>query len=115
MFFRNNQYVGINCTIYCIAVSCKEIINDLPTEEIQNKYNKPTWIINLENSNDRIRREIAHTQVVIECKNTKLHTKHQTSLLHRLKKKYENSKMIILTTKLNVLKQELKSKVQRRI
>ena len=99
----------MNCTIYCIAISCKEIINDLPAGEIQNKkYNKPKWIVNF-------RREIAHTQVVIECKNTKLHTKHQTSLLHRLKKKYANSKMIILTTKLSVLKQELKSRVQRRI
>ena len=27
----------INCTIYCIAISCKEINNDLPTGEIQNK------------------------------------------------------------------------------
>ena len=91
------------------------MINDLPTGEIQNKkYNKPKWIVNLENSIDRIRREIAHTQVVIECKITKQYTKHQTFLLHRLKKKYGNSKMITLTTKLSVLKQELKSKVEKR-
>ena len=41
------------------------------------------------------------------------YTKHQTSLLHRVKNKYENSKMITLTTKLNILKQELKSKVEK--
>ena len=56
-----------NCTIYCIAISCKEIIDDLPTGEIQNKYNTPKWIVNLENSVERIRQEIAGTQVVIEC------------------------------------------------
>ena len=49
-------------------------------------------IVNLVNSIKRIRRKIAQTQVVIECKNTK--QKHQKFLLHRLKKKYGNSKMI---------------------
>ena len=59
----------INCTIYCIAISCKEICNDLPTGKIQNKkYNKPEWIVNLENSIERIQREMADKQVVIECK-----------------------------------------------
>ena len=77
------------------------------------KYNKLKRIGNLENSIKRIQREIAHTQVVIECKNTKQHPKHQTSLLHRVKKKYGNSKMITLTTKLSILKQELKSKVEK--
>ena len=77
------------------------------------KYNKPKWIITLENSIERVRREIAHTQVVTECKNTKQSTKHQTSLLHRLEKKYGNSKMITLTTKLSTLKQELTSKVEK--
>ena len=91
-------------TIYCITILCKEIINDLPTGEMRNKrYNQPKWIVNFENSIERFRREIAHTQVVIECKNTKQSTKHQASLLHRLKKKYGNSKMITLITKLTIV------------
>ena len=103
-----------NSTIYCITVSCKEIISDLPTKEIQNKkYNKPKWIVNFENSIKIVWREIAHTQVVSECKTTKQSTKHQPSLLHRLKTKNGNIKMITFTTKLSILKLELKSKVKK--
>ena len=63
---------------------------------------------------ERIQQKIAHMQVGIQCKNIKQYIKYQTSLLHRLKKKYGNSKMITFTTKLSILKQELKSKVEKR-
>ena len=53
----------INCTIYSIAISCKEIMDDITTPKQENtnrKQEKPKWIVNLENNLERIRTEIAH-------------------------------------------------------
>ena len=72
----------INCTI-----SCKEIMDDITTPKQGNtnrKYEKPKWIVSLEINIERIRTEIAHVQVIINCKNKGKFTKHQNTILHRL-------------------------------
>ena len=99
----------INCTICSIAVSCKELNDDVTTTE-KRKNEPPKWITSIENSINRIRKLIAHIQVVIKCKKECQFTKHQKTLLQMLKKKFGNSKMSTLETKLALLKKELKSK-----
>ena len=57
----------INCTIYSIAISCKELNNDVSTTE-KRKNEPPKWITSIENNINRIRKLIARIQVVIKCK-----------------------------------------------
>ena len=69
----------INFTIYSIAISCKEIMDDITTPKQENtsrKQEKTKCIVNLENNIERIRTEIAHIQVIINCKNKGKFTKH---------------------------------------
>ena len=99
----------INCAIYCIALTCKELNNDVRTSE-KRKNGPPKWITFIESSINRIRKLISYVQVVIKCKRESTFTKHQKTLLHKLEKKFGNSKMSTLETKLTSLKQELKSK-----
>ena len=72
----------INCTIYSIAISCKEIMDDITTPKQENtnrKQEKPKWIVNLENNIERIRKETAHVVVIISCKKKgKFTPKHYT-------------------------------------
>ena len=106
----------INFTIYSIAISCKEIMDDITTPKQENtnrKQEKPKWIVNLENNIERIRTEIAHIQVIINCKKKGKFTKRQNTILHRLTKKYGNTKMRTLETKLALLKQDLRSKSEK--
>ena len=99
----------INFTIYCIALTCKELNNDVRTSE-KRKNELPKRITSIESSINRIRKLISHVQVVTKCIRGSTFTKHQKILLHTLKKKFANSKMSTLETKLTSLKQELKSK-----
>ena len=99
----------INCAIYCIALTCKELNNDVRTSE-KRKNGPSKWITSIESSINRIRKLISYVQVVIKCKRESTFTKHQKTLLHTLKKKFGNNKMSTLETKLTSLKQELKSK-----
>ena len=80
----------INCKIYSIAISCKEIMDDITTPKQENtnqKQEKPKWIVNLENNRDRIRTEIAHVQVIKNLKNKGKFRKQQNTILHRPTKK----------------------------
>ena len=106
----------INCIIYSIAISCEEIMDDVTTPKQGNtnrKQEKPKWIVNLKNNIGRIRTEIAHVHVIINCKNKGKFTKYQNPIFHRVKKKIGNTKMRILEIKLALLKQNLKSKSEK--
>ena len=103
----------INGTIYSIAISCKEIMDDITTLKQENtnwKHEKPKWNVNLENNIERIRTEIAHVQVIIICKNKGKLKKHQNTMFSWLTKNHGNTKMRTLETKLALLKQDLRSK-----
>ena len=54
----NNMLWDINCTLYCIAILCKELNNDI--SETSKK-----WSVNMTNSIEKIRKLIAHVNVVI--------------------------------------------------
>ena len=106
----------INCTIYSTAFSSKEIMNDVSTHKQKNgnrKQEKPKWIVNFENNIERLKTVIIHVQVIINCKNKGKFTKHQKTILHRLTKKFGNTKMRTMETRLALLKQDLKSKSER--
>ena len=69
----------INFTIYSIAISCKEIMDNITTpkkEHTSRKQEKTKCIVNLENNIERIRTEIAQIQVIMNCKNKGKFTKH---------------------------------------
>ena len=89
---KNFTLWKINCTIYCIALTCKELNNDVRTSQ-KRKNEPPKWITSIESSINRIIKVISHVQPVMKCKRESLFTRHQKTLLHTLKKKFGNSKM----------------------
>ena len=93
----------INCTIYCTTLTCKELNNDIRTSD-RRKNQLPKWVTSTESSINRIKKLKSHAQVVIKCKRDSTFTKHQKTLLHKLKKKFGNSKMSTLETKLTSLR-----------
>ena len=85
-------------------------MTSLKQENRNQKQGKPKLFVNLENNIKRLKTEIAHVQVIINCKNKEKFMKHQNIILHRLKKKFGDTKMKTLETKLALLKQDQKSK-----
>ena len=69
----------INCAIYCIALTCKELNNDVRTSE-KKKNRPPKWITSIESSINRIKKLISYVQVVIKCKRESTFTKHQKKI-----------------------------------
>ena len=65
----------INCAIYCIALTCKELNNDVRTSE-KRKNGPPKWITSIESSINRLRKLTSYVQVVIKCKRESTFTKH---------------------------------------
>ena len=54
-----------------------------PKQENRNrKQEKTKWIINFENNIKRLRTEIVHVQVIINCKNKGKFMKHQNTMVH---------------------------------
>ena len=102
----------INCTIYCIALTCKELNNDVRTSE--KRKNEPVkWITSTESGINRIDINIPCTSckkmqtIVYVYKTSKDTPPHD-------KKEIFNSKMSTLETELTSLKQELKNKADNR-
>ena len=96
----------INCTIYRIALTCKELNNDVRTSE-KRKNEPPKWITSTESGINRIDIKIPCTSckkmqtIVYVYKTSKATPPH-------VKKEIFNSKMSTLETELTLLKQELK-------
>ena len=53
-----------NCTLYCIAILCKELNNDI-SEPVQQRKASKKWLVNMTNSIEKIKKLIAHVNVVI--------------------------------------------------
>ena len=54
-----------------------------PKQENRNrKQEKTKWIINFGNNIKRLRTEIVHVQVIINCKNKGKFMKHQNTMVH---------------------------------
>ena len=64
---KNFTLWKINCTINCIALTCKELNNDVRTSK--KRKNEPSkWITSIESSINRIIKVISHVQPVMKCK-----------------------------------------------
>ena len=59
-------YENINCLIYTSVVTLKQHLNDvfLKVDENIEKVKEPKWINHLTNKINRLRRDIAHTDLV---------------------------------------------------
>ena len=102
----------INVTLYAAAISVKQYTNDLKQIEHKpiRKNSAPGWIKQLEDSTERIRKEIAQLNVVIECKKTSTYSKHQLKLKQVFTKRYGDFRLKTLQFKLSILYQNLKAK-----
>ena len=102
----------INVTLYAVAVSVKQYTNELKQLERKTirKNSAPGWIKQLEHSNERIQKEIAQLNVMIECKKTNTYSKHQLKLKQVFTKRYGDFRLKTLQFKLSILYQNLKAK-----
>ena len=111
--FSNIDYSNINFIIYVAAITCKEFNNDVissPPRTNNERIQTPKWITQLEASITNKRRNIAQLEVVIKCKQENKFTKHQRNLFEKFSKKFGDTRASTLSYKLNMLKQDLKSK-----
>ena len=75
---NNVSLWDINCSIYSMTISCKQLNGDIGVINNQQiKKEEPKWIVNMKNSIEKIRKLIAHTKVVIQCKKENHYKKHQ--------------------------------------
>ena len=95
-----------------MAVSVKQYTNELKQLERKTirKNSAPGWIKQLEHSNERIQKEIAQLNVMIECKKTNTYSKHQLKLKQLFTKRYGDFRLKTLQFKLSILYQNLKAK-----
>ena len=90
---NNVSLWDINCSIYSMAISCKQLNGDIDViNDQQIKKEEPKWIMNLKNSIEKIWKLIAHTKVVIQCKKENHYTKHQENLKIKFQKSLEAQK-----------------------
>ena len=90
---NNVSLWDINCSIYSMEISCKQLNGDIDVINNQRiKKEEPKWIMNLKNSIEKIRKLIAHTKVVIQCKKENHYMKHQEHLKIKLQKSSEAQK-----------------------
>ena len=70
---------------------------------------EPKWVVKFTTKINRIRRDIAHIELMQKCKQTISYTGNQKRIRNRLIRKYRNIKECTLTYHIKCLKQELKA------
>ena len=83
------------------------------TPATKNKPKFPRWLTQLEESITYLRKIIGQLTVIIKYKQTNTFLKHQKSLLEKFRKKFRNTAMPNLQSKLYILKQKLKTKSEK--
>ena len=73
----------------------------------------PKWLHHLEQSINRVRKELNHINLLIKCKKENSYSKHQKKLLNKYRKKLGNTTLRLFEYKSTILKQELKSKSEK--
>ena len=109
------NYWDINLCLYSAAVTCLREMNQL-RELTPTTNNKPTftrWLTQLEESITYLRKTIAQLTVIRKCKQTNTFSKHQKLLLEKYRKKFRNTTMLNLQSKLYISKQKLKAKSEK--
>ena len=96
--------------IYSAAIAIKTYLSDLSEKKNCRKTPKrPKWLANLDQKLTKLRKTIAHINVVLECKRSNNFTRHQLKVRENLHRKFGNTKSSNLHSKLNILKQELEA------
>ena len=100
---RDITYKDINCPVYSTAVTLKLHLNDVNKRTVRsdNKQSEPKWMTQPTEKNKRIRKNLPHIELVQKCK--------QKKILHRLRRKYGNTKHQTLIYHAELLKYELKA------
>ena len=100
----------IDNVIYSAAITIKNYLSDLSEKKNRRETPKrPKWLTNLDQKVTKLRKTIAHINVVLECKRSNNFNRHQSKVKENLHGKFGNTKLSNLYLKLNILKQELKS------
>ena len=73
----------------------------------------PNWLHHLEQSINRVRKELNHTNLLIKCKKENFYSKHQKKLLNKYRKKLGNNTFGLFEYRSTIRKQELKSKSEK--
>ena len=104
------DYWDINVMLYTAAITLKNHLGDLKeTKQEKITVTKPGWIRNLEQKIVSLRRKIAHTEVIIKCKQLNTFPTHQIKISTKLKRLFGNTKIRTLEYNLKILKQDLKA------
>ena len=100
----------INVIQYSAIVTLLNIHNKLDTRKETNVKGKtPTWMIHHNEKINAIRRKIAFITLIMDSrKNNKPLTKHQLTIEKKLRKWFGKTNDVILSSKLAILKHELK-------
>ena len=106
------DYHDINCLIYATAVTCTAYIQDIQQKPAHQKESNtlPKWLYHLEQSINRVRKELNHINLLIKCKKENSYSKHQKKLLNQYQKRLGNTTLRLFGYKSTILKQEPKSK-----
>ena len=100
----------INSLIYSSAVTLKQYLNDTTLKSRNDRIStEPKWVVQFTTKINRIRRDIAHIELIQKCKQTNSYTANQKRIRNRLIRKYRNIKEHTLTHHIKCLKQELKA------
>ena len=100
----------INSLIYSSAVTLKQYLNDTTLKSRNDRIStEPKWVVQFTTKINRIRRDIAHIELIQKCKQTNSYTANQKRIRNRLIRKYRNIKQHTLTYHIKCLKQELKA------
>ena len=96
-------------------MGCKAYIQDIQQKPANQKESNslPKWLHHLEQSRNRVRKEINHINLLIKCKKENFYSKHQKKLLNKYRKKLGNTTLRLFEYKSAILKQELKSKSEK--
>ena len=100
----------IDNIIYSAAIAVKTYLSDLSEKKNCRKTPKwPKWLSNLDQKVIKLRKMIAHINIVLECKRSNNFTCHKLKVKENLHRWFGNTKSSTLHSKLNILKQELKA------
>ena len=83
------------------------------TPTTKNKPKFPRWLTQLEESITYLRKTIGQLTVIIKCKQANTFSKHKKSLLQKFRKKFRNTAIPNLQSKLYISKQKLKAKSEK--
>ena len=85
----------LSCLLACFLtiLTYLQHLNDVNLKSTNNtKYRKPKWMVQLSDKINRLKRDIAHIELIQKCKQTNSYTASQKRIHNRMIWKYRNIK-----------------------